>query len=313
MPKRRYPRSRTPTEPDLRQLRQVLAIMEYGSLNKAASALRISQPTLSRSIARLEDQLGVQLFERTTQSTVPTVFGRQLAERSARVIREVGNVGRWIQLMGEGGAGAIRIGVGAVPHSVLLPTALSRLVRRFPKLRVDLVVEMPPALYERLRARDLDIVIGGMSQAADHKELHTSALFRSEYVTVCAPDHPAGAPGVFRVETRDMYRFALSPMPPDLIEKMSSEVIDRILSTAIISTSYEVIHALVEHSGFLSTGPLVCYWDALSAGRVIQVQRETPGLFTCAFSVRSDVNDSPLMTEIRQIFSETAADLPGCC
>jgi DNA-binding transcriptional LysR family regulator len=313
MRRKRPSKSHAISEPDLRQLRQVLAIMEYGSLNKAATALRISQPTLSRSIARLEDQLGVQLFERTSQSTTPTVFGRQLAERSARVIREVGSVGRWIQLMGEGGAGAIRVGIGAVAQSVLLPDALSRLVKRFPRLRVDIVIDMPPTLYDRLRGRDIDIAIGGVSEAADHRELSVSPLFQSEYVTVARAGHPAAEAGAFDEETRDRYRFAFSPLPPELLAEKNSDVLDRILSNAVISTSYEVIHALVEHNDFVSTGPLVCYQKALASGRFARIERPSAGVFSCVVAVRTDVRDSPLMTEVRRIFLDAAGDLAGLC
>src|SRR6266550_6342289 len=63
---------------DIRHLRDMLAVMEEGSLGKAAQRLNISQPALSKSIQRLEEHLGVRLFERETRGMKPTFYADSL-------------------------------------------------------------------------------------------------------------------------------------------------------------------------------------------------------------------------------------------
>src|SRR5690349_19090983 len=71
---------------ELKHLEQIVAICNAGGLSKAARILRISQPSLSKSIARLESQLGIKLFNRTDGGATPTIYGRYIADRSAGLL-----------------------------------------------------------------------------------------------------------------------------------------------------------------------------------------------------------------------------------
>jgi DNA-binding transcriptional LysR family regulator len=75
-----------PPDVGTRQLEAVLALAEYGSFVAAAARLRISQPALTRSIKRLEAQLGVQLFERSTRRVQITAAGREFAAVAERML-----------------------------------------------------------------------------------------------------------------------------------------------------------------------------------------------------------------------------------
>ena len=68
---------------DLRHLEQIVAICRAGSFSGAAKALGIAQPTLSKSIGRLEAKLGIQLFERTNANARPTVYGQFVADHAS--------------------------------------------------------------------------------------------------------------------------------------------------------------------------------------------------------------------------------------
>src|SRR6185312_15969211 len=79
-----------PPDVGTRQLEAVLALAEYGSFVAAAARLRLSQPALTRSIKRLEAQLGVQLFERSTRRVQITAAGREFAAVAERMLNDLG-------------------------------------------------------------------------------------------------------------------------------------------------------------------------------------------------------------------------------
>jgi DNA-binding transcriptional LysR family regulator len=97
---------------DLRHIEQIVAICRAGSFSGAARALGIAQPTLSKSIGRLETKLGIQLFERSNVNARPTVYGQFVADHALGLLQNVSTLGRELEQMAKGEAGLLRIGVG---------------------------------------------------------------------------------------------------------------------------------------------------------------------------------------------------------
>src|SRR3954462_2082250 len=95
---------------DIRSLRQVGAVREYGSFAKAADALGVSQPNLSKSVARLEDQLKLKIFDRTRKGSSLTPVGEMIVERAGAVIAEARDLERDAALLAGGETGTVRIG-----------------------------------------------------------------------------------------------------------------------------------------------------------------------------------------------------------
>ena len=79
---------------DIRSLQQVIAVRKHGSFAKAADALGVSQPNLSKSVARLEDQLRLKIFDRTAKGSVLTPIGELIVERADAVIAETRDLAR---------------------------------------------------------------------------------------------------------------------------------------------------------------------------------------------------------------------------
>ncbi len=79
---------------DIRSLQQVIAVRKHGSFAKAADALGVSQPNLSKSVARLEDELKLKIFDRTAKGSVLTPVGELIVERADAVIAETRDLRR---------------------------------------------------------------------------------------------------------------------------------------------------------------------------------------------------------------------------
>jgi DNA-binding transcriptional LysR family regulator len=182
---------------DVRRLQQVLAIHQYGSFARAAEALNLSQPSLSRSVARLEDELRAPVFVRSSRGSELTPLGELLVARAERVVAELRDLARDAALTAGGEASEVRLGLGALLGAGFLPRFLDRIVERHPHLRLTVETGDADDLLPQLASRELDLVLCALGPHVDDPPLITSKLLSAEMVVVAAPDHPlAGQRGV---------------------------------------------------------------------------------------------------------------------
>jgi DNA-binding transcriptional LysR family regulator len=143
---------------DTRQLRHFVAVAETLNFHRAAQRLHMSQPPLSASIRRLEEQLGVALFERTRRGTVLTAAGTAALEDARRALFHAEQFGRVAAATARGEAGSLRIGfVGSATYA-LMPRVLPAFRARYPEVQI--------ALAESTSSRLLDEVQQGHVDAA---------------------------------------------------------------------------------------------------------------------------------------------------
>ncbi|KIC11987.1 LysR family transcriptional regulator [Leisingera sp. ANG-M1] len=142
--------------PDWNHIRAFLATAETGSLSAAARQLGLTQPTLSRQVAALEEQLGVLLFERLGRALALTDAGHELLEHS----RKMGEAAQGLSIAATGQAqsieGTVRITASDVMSAYVLPSVLHQLRQRAPKLTVDVVAAND---IRDLMRREADIAI----------------------------------------------------------------------------------------------------------------------------------------------------------
>jgi DNA-binding transcriptional LysR family regulator len=172
---------------DIRHLRQILAIRDHGSFAKAADALHMAQPALSKSMAKLEDELRLTIFTRTSTGSELTPMGEMIAERAERVMAATRNLARDAALIAGGDAGAVRLGIGTLLKDTLLPRLLLSIVEEHPRLRLEIEFGAANRLLPLVQSRELDLVLCGV--AAPGALAYVEAL-RAEVVFVGSPTHP---------------------------------------------------------------------------------------------------------------------------
>jgi DNA-binding transcriptional LysR family regulator len=175
---------------DVRRLRQVLAIHQHGSFAKAADALNMSQPSLSRSVARLEDELRAAVFVRSSRGAELTPLGELLVARAERIVGELTSLARDAALAAGGEAGEVRLGVGTLLGAGFLSEFLDRVVDRHPRLRLSVETGDADDLLPRLAARDIDLVLCAYGPHVGDPPLVATRLLSAQMVVVAAPDHP---------------------------------------------------------------------------------------------------------------------------
>lgn len=142
---------------ELRALRYFSAVVEAGSLSAAAAQLRLSQPSLSVAISRLESEVGVPLLTRSPRGVTPTSAGRYLLDASSRVLGEVDEISATLRRFGQGLEGSLTIAAVPVLMWARLPRLLRALDREAPGVRVSLVDPPPWSAIDMLQQGRVDL------------------------------------------------------------------------------------------------------------------------------------------------------------
>ncbi|HSW05196.1 LysR family transcriptional regulator [Aquabacterium sp.] len=151
-------------EPDARalefkQLRFFVRVVDIGSITRAAQALHIAQPALSKHLADLEHALNATLLVRSPQGIVPTEQGRALYAAAQRILREVEAVAGHVAAIGQTPVGSVRMGcLESTAMALAYPLAVD-VMQRYPGVRLVMVAGQGRDLYRRLIAGDLDLVV----------------------------------------------------------------------------------------------------------------------------------------------------------
>ncbi len=121
---------------ELRTLRYFLAVLEAGSLSRAAGALYIAQPALTAQMKKLEDELGAQLFERSHTGVTPTPAGLQLYEDARRLLSDADALRERMRRLPKGPEGSVTVALPFLLASLLAGPLLTRLKQTYPRIRV---------------------------------------------------------------------------------------------------------------------------------------------------------------------------------
>jgi DNA-binding transcriptional LysR family regulator len=142
---------------DLKQLKYFLAVAEEKSFSRAAERLHISQPPLSQQIMKLESELGVRLFTRTTRSFELTVAGKALMGEAADLLAKMRITIDTIRQIDRGEVGRLRVGIVGSAMWGPIPSLLEQFQSRFPNVTWTLHEAGPNAQFEALRAKQIDV------------------------------------------------------------------------------------------------------------------------------------------------------------
>lgn len=266
---------------DLRQLRQLLALQEHGNFSRAAEALHISQPALSRSLQSMEDTVGSAIFERQRGNIVPTDMGRMLLQHAQTMTLAARDLDREIRLARGLDLGELRVGVGPFGASSLIGPVVGRLNRAHPNLRVRLVIAPWGELPERARAREVDVVVAELSEIALLEDFDRQALTTHASEVVCRAGHPLAA--MKKPGAADLFRFPwIGPRLPvhvhlALLQSAPAEMRETLQRSGPLTVecdSASVLTAILMESDAISMLPLFMADLAVRQGQL----RIMPGL-----------------------------------
>ncbi|VWC96849.1 LysR family transcriptional regulator [Burkholderia lata] len=174
---------------DTRDLEYLLAVERHGSIGKAAEALGLSQPALTKAVQRLEAQVGVTLFERTANGMTPTPAGARFVARAQRIALEFDDAMQEMRAIRGGEQGVVRIGYSPTVPNAFVLGACRQLIRERPAARLRLRCRLARELLDLLAAGELDLVVAPEPQQQD-AGLDTIALFDDRLTVLGDAAHP---------------------------------------------------------------------------------------------------------------------------
>jgi len=296
---------------ELRHLEQILEICRAGGFSGAARRLQISQPTLSKSIARLEAQLSLKLFERSSGAARPTAYGAFVAQRAEALLQGVAALSRDLEQLARGEEGRIRIAVGPASRLKPLPELLRRIAVRFPKLHVETIQETGPGVMTALQDGRVDIAFGYSEHAARYGELIRKKLFEDTIVLVARAGHPALS--LTDAGPRELLRhpFALPNVLPG-VERWAGEL-DREEAEnlkAFISDDYALVIQRALETDAIAMGASFLFDEHLKDGRLGLVSSTLDVPYACWMLTTAERWRSPLIKAMAELSKAAVTDRP---
>ena len=244
-------------------LRQFLAVVREGSLSGAAHALALTQPALTKSIQRLEAELGVKLFERLPRGIALTRHGQALLPHAQRIDAECRIADMELQAFGAGQAGRIKIGAGEFFGATFVPRAIAALRERYPQLGFELHSGLTELNYPRLLAGELDLHFGTLPQADPLPDfLSATPLLKVRSRVIAGAQHPLVRKK--KVTPADLARYPWAVLHHDReIIKRLFAVLENEAGEGKVGVSVELtsLAAMVQ---LLQAGPyLACFAEGL--------------------------------------------------
>ncbi len=174
----------------LHHLRNVVAVVERGSLRAGAKHLGLAQPAVSRSIKELEQELGIVLFERSKFGMTLTRAGEVFFRRAKGIQAEfVRTLEEMEHLKGED-RGVITVGCSSAALLAMMPTIVKRFHLKYPNVRITLLEGSLPMLENEIRDGLIDLYYGPVAKGFVDPALVIDLLFENERIIIGRRDHP---------------------------------------------------------------------------------------------------------------------------
>jgi len=244
---------------DLRQLRHFVALAEHGHFARAAEAVHLSQPALSRSIQALEGSLGCVLVDRHNRGISLTAHGQLVLEHARRLLAGSRALSNAVSQLANLEAGELHLGCGPYPAARLVPQALAGLARRYPGIRVQVRIANWRELRDNLLDDAIELFVADSRELQGNPLLSVEPLQRHPGVLFCRPGHPLLQRGPLHLHDLLDYPLAGTRLP-QAVEQTLRRLSGREQPLGIQCDNFMLLKALVADSEVLSMAP----WDVLA-------------------------------------------------
>jgi DNA-binding transcriptional LysR family regulator len=198
---------------DLRQLQYVAAVADTRSFTKAAAGQVVVQSALSQQVRKLETELGVRLFDRTTRSVRMTSAGEALLPIIRRVVADVDQLAMEAQAIRGVIRGRLTVGMMEVPPQILdIAAIIGKFHARYPGVSIALRSGGSDVLVQAVRDREVDVALVGMAVEPPDGRVSCVPLFDEELIAVLPPQHQLV--GARSVTIHDLAAYQFIDFPP---------------------------------------------------------------------------------------------------
>lgn len=297
---------------DVRQLSTFLAVLDHGGFTAAARALHTVQSNVSGHVARLEDELGATLIDRTTGD--PTPEGLVVAERTRRILIELEALRDDVQSVRSEITGTSRIGLIGTTARWLVPPLIDAMAATHPHVRVEVHDATTATLRVQLRSGAIDLAV--LSTPFDDPDIVSTPLFVEDRVLATPLDHPLALQRTIALADLDGVPLLVEPEHHPFRRQLEQLFAERGWTLAVkaeidgtrlmASLAFEGFGPTIIPASAVSSRPVLDW--AITAiegvpGRAVALASRRQGLLSAASRALRDV--------VRRVVAERAAHQPG--
>ncbi|MEM6931233.1 MAG: LysR family transcriptional regulator [Myxococcota bacterium] len=290
---------------ELHHLRHLLAVVSHATLKDAADSVFVTQPALSKSIARLEDRVGSRLFDRVGRRLVLNELGRRVVAHARGLVQQAAELDDEVLRWREGQLGAVVVGVGPVVELELLPQVLLRFAQECPDVPIVVRTGSSADLLGRLRDEDLHLFVADYEVDASLDDLEVVRLAAEPLVAAVADNHVLADRSALSIEDLSAFKI-IAPSPPTRITGRVRELLPSLPSKPHVQCdSYDVLIRLAEATTHLLLGPerLLRRYAAARAVAIVPFAFELP-LLQPSVMFRRKRTPSPAVRRFRELVVE---------
>jgi DNA-binding transcriptional LysR family regulator len=291
---------------NVRELRAFLSIVDRGSLGRAAGAMCITQPGLSRIIKDMEGRLGTKLFDRQTRGMVLTESGEALLPHARLILFELLQATEAVDAIRGLRGGRVRIGAVATIARSIVPLAIAQLVMKEPGLRVELIEAVEDQLLAALIHREIDLAIAAPLPTTDDIAAVAECLHTDRYHVFCAATHPLASRRKLTLAELLAQRWVMpgaGARPRELFEEVIRNAGHTMPEIVVETRSPSVIAAVVAATPLLGwlPYPLVSTEEAAGRVKVLKVPQLTITRRFTVYRRRRGLLSEPALRLLREL------------
>lgn len=252
---------------DLKLLQYAVTLSRHRHFGRAAAALHISQPTLSRNIAALEKQLGMRVFERSRRDVVATPAGDDVLRMADELVTRAEAISNRLELVRDGRGGRLRVAAGAYIHDIAVQPAAMDLINAHPSIQLELVEREWAAVSAMLMSDRIDFAVFDITALRGMPAIRVEALGKLQGLYFCRAGHPLLQKTSLRPADVRGYPFVL----PSLSHMYAGLIDDIDAGFTLDPVTGDVLPSIAV-SSFRASREIVAGTDAISIGHLSQVK-----------------------------------------
>jgi DNA-binding transcriptional LysR family regulator len=261
---------------EIKRLGHLVALADQRNFRRAAQAVHLSQPALSRSIQAAEAELGLVLFERGSADVGCTPAGEFVVERARRLLQENGRFQRDVALFRDHEIGELALGFGQFTAARLLPPLLAHLRQRYPRVSVRVQVQSPSYLLAPLKRQELDFFVGDARFAVGDDAFDVRSIGTVAGTFYVRKDHPLLSRKTIHMADMAPFGLATGRLPLPVQENLR-----RLMGIA----DADELPIAVECDDILSLKAIIMATDSIMVGTPGLVEQEVASGALCPLSI----------------------------
>ena len=297
----------------LRQLAHLTALAEQGSFSRAAECLHLTQSALSRSLQTLEDELGARLIDRAGKRSTLTPLGEAVLARARRITLEAAEIQRSAELLRQGEAGNIRVGLGSGPGALLMTPLLTHVAAHYPQVRVAIARGSTELQVAQLRQRELDALVVDARRISYASDLVIEPLTELRGGFVSRAGHPLAQLASVSFAQLMAYPVATTPLSDEVARMLVAHYgpgADPARMAALVCEDVGSLLDAVAETDAVFLGVIAAARSGIEAGRLAELRMAPPlaGGARFAYVRLAGRTEAPVMQVLRRFVVERLRD-----